>query len=63
MKSGYAGSALCHLKEAWWMECPSKFDATSELKELKQRLIAVYTLLGKSALADILDRYFAWLKK
>jgi hypothetical protein len=59
LKVGFAGSALYHLKEAWWMKYYDVNDL--ERKELKQRLIDAYRSLGKSTLGDVLSKYFAWV--
>ena len=56
---GFHGDALCYLKEAWWHRY---HDLEREpLKRLKVGLVTVYEKLGKSLLAETLDRYFHWV--
>jgi hypothetical protein len=38
------------------------YDVTDlERKELKQRLMDAYRVLGKSSLGEVLSEYFAWV--
>jgi hypothetical protein len=59
LKAGFPGSALYHLKEAWWLKF---YDEDGlDRKELKQRLLDTYRDLGKLMLGDMLTRYFDWV--
>lgn len=59
-KAGFLGSALFHLKEAWWWKYHDI--ERQELADLTQRLVDVYNALGKSVLGDVLKKYFRWVK-
>jgi hypothetical protein len=63
LSAGFTGSALYHLKEAWWRASwVVNLPEGKTLKTLKKRLIDVYEILGKDALADLSKRYLKWVK-
>lgn len=55
--AGRYGSALYHLKEAWWQWYPD-----DEMRQVKHRLVETYHKLGKTLLADAMSKYYAWLR-
>jgi hypothetical protein len=56
--AGHHGSALCHLKEAWWQWY---FSPDEDVRQLKLRLVETYHNLGKTLLADAMNGYYTWL--
>lgn len=56
--AGHYGSALCHLKEAWWQRY---FSPDADLRQVKHRLVDTYHKLGKTLLADAMNEYYTWL--
>jgi hypothetical protein len=56
--AGHHGSALCHLKEAWWQWY---FSPDEDVRQLKHRLVETYHNLGKTLLADAMNGYYTWL--
>ena len=57
--AGHCGSALCHLKEAWWRWY---FSPDADIRQVKQRLVETYHKLGKALLADAMNEYYTWLR-
>ena len=55
--AGRYGSALYHLKEAWWQWYPE-----DDMRQVKHRLVETYRKLGKTLLADAMSKYYAWLR-
>ena len=56
--AGHDGSALCYLKDAWWWRY---FSPREEVRQVRDRLVRTYEVLGKTLLADTMSKYFAWL--
>jgi hypothetical protein len=59
MATGYCGSALWYLKEAWWR---AYFGPEQDARQIKHRLVRAYEKLGKTLLADTMTKYYTWLK-
>src|SRR5262245_35377307 len=58
MAAGYCGSALWYLKEAWWW---AYFGPEHDVRQIKHGLVRAYEKLGKTLLADTMNKYYTWL--